>query len=107
MFGPFWSTAESGPAAEKVSLDRVELDPRFGVMLAEKSIKTSITLHGALFFISQAALLLIVTMAYRMGWPRFALFLGISAAYHGLLTGLLVIRSPDFHVEPAARSCRG
>jgi cardiolipin synthase (CMP-forming) len=68
-------------------------------MLAEKSIRTSITLHGALFFIAQAVLLLVVTLAYRMGWPRFALFIGISAAYHGVLTGLLVMRSADFHVE--------
>jgi CDP-diacylglycerol--glycerol-3-phosphate 3-phosphatidyltransferase len=68
-------------------------------MLPEKSIRTSITLHGALFFVAQASLLTVVTLAYRMGWPRFALFLGISAAYHGLLTGLLVMRSADFRVE--------
>ncbi|MGA2480901.1 MAG: CDP-alcohol phosphatidyltransferase family protein [Spirochaetia bacterium] len=68
-------------------------------MLPEKSIRTSITLHGALFFVAQASLLIVVTLAYRMGWPRFALFLGISAAYHGLLTGLLVMRSTDFRVE--------
>jgi len=68
-------------------------------MLAEKSIKRSITVHGVLFFIAQAALLLVVTLAYRMGWPRLALFLGISAAYHGVLTVLLVIRSADFYIE--------
>jgi cardiolipin synthase (CMP-forming) len=68
-------------------------------MFAEKSIKTSITLHGVLYFVGQAALLIVVSLSYRMGLPRLALFLGITAAYHGLLTGLLVMRSGDFYVE--------
>ena len=68
-------------------------------MQAEKSIKRSITLQGVLFLAAQAALLTLVTLAYRMGLQRFALFLGISIAYHGLLTGMLVMRSADFRIE--------
>ena len=34
-----------------------------------------------------------------MQWTRCALFVGISAAYHGGLTALLFIRREDFHLE--------
>jgi cardiolipin synthase (CMP-forming) len=100
MSGPVSSTRTAGRGRGKDSpLTGRSRSHRFGLMPAEKSIRASITRHGALFFLAQAALLLIVTLAYRMGWPRFALFIGISAAYHGLLTGLLVLRSADFRVE--------
>jgi cardiolipin synthase (CMP-forming) len=70
-------------------------------MPADQSITRSITRHGVLLFITQAAVLIVITLAYRMGWARAALFLGISAVYHGLLTGVLVARRADFHVEPS------
>jgi len=72
---------------------------RFAVMPAHSRLQRSIALHGALFFIGQGVLLLVVTLAYRMGWQRFALFLGISAVYHGLMTSLLFFHWADFHVE--------
>jgi phosphatidylglycerophosphate synthase len=62
-------------------------------------LKKSILLHGVIFFIAQSALLIAVTLAYRMGLQRLALFLGISTAYHALMTGLLLHRSADFHIE--------
>jgi cardiolipin synthase len=70
-------------------------------MLAAPSLKRSIALHGILFFLGQAALLVALTIAYRMQWPRCALFLGIAAAYHAVLTGILLARREDFHVEGA------
>ena len=73
--------------------------PRFAVMPAHAGLRRSIAIHGVLFFIGQGALLLAVTLAYRMGWQRFALFLGISAAFHGLMTSLLFFRWADFQVE--------
>jgi CDP-diacylglycerol--glycerol-3-phosphate 3-phosphatidyltransferase len=62
-------------------------------------LKTSILLHGILFLVAQAALLTIVTLAYRMGWQRLALFLGISVAYHASMTAILFVRREDFQVE--------
>ena len=74
---------------------------RFGMMSSDSRLTRSIILHGALFFLAQTAVLLAVTVGYRMGWQRFGLFLAISAAYHAGLTGLLVARRRDFHVEGA------
>jgi CDP-diacylglycerol--glycerol-3-phosphate 3-phosphatidyltransferase len=68
-------------------------------MSTATSLRNSIALHGALFFLAQGALLLGVTLGYGMPWGHFALFLGICAAYHGLLTGFLVARREDFHIE--------
>ncbi|MGA2977898.1 MAG: CDP-alcohol phosphatidyltransferase family protein [Spirochaetia bacterium] len=68
-------------------------------MSVKNTLIKSITLHGVLFFLAQSALLLVVTIAYRMGWQRFGLFLGISAAYHAILTAILVARKGDFRVE--------
>lgn len=68
-------------------------------MQTRTALKRSILLHGTLFFLAQAALLVIVTLAYRMGWQRLALFLGVSLVYHASLTGLLFARWEDFHVE--------
>jgi len=65
-------------------------------------LKRSILLHGVIFFLAQACFMLIVSLAYRMGWQRPALFLGISLAYHASLTGLLLARWEDFHVEGSA-----
>jgi phosphatidylglycerophosphate synthase len=68
-------------------------------MPAEPVLKRSIIIHGVLFFVAQGALIVIVTIAYRMGWQRLALFLGISLAYIGSLTFVLVVRRADFRVE--------
>ncbi len=70
-------------------------------MPADKSLTRSIALHGVLFFLGQTAVLLAVTIGYRMGWQRFGLFMIISAAYHAGLTVLLVVRRADFRVEGA------
>jgi len=42
---------------------------------------------------------LVVALVYRMGWQRPALFFIISAAYHALLTVLLLHRKADFYFE--------
>ncbi len=68
-------------------------------MPSERRLIRSITLHGVLFFLIQTVVLLAVTIGYRMGWQRFGLFLAISAVYHAGLTGLLVVRRGDFHIE--------
>jgi phosphatidylglycerophosphate synthase len=68
-------------------------------MPAHSGLRKSIAIHGVLFFVGQGGLLLAVTLAYRMGWHRFVLFLAISAAFHGLMTSLLFFRWADFHVE--------
>jgi phosphatidylglycerophosphate synthase len=70
-------------------------------MPAAPSLAKSISLHGILFFLGQAALMVALAIAYRMQWPRCALFLGIAAAYHAVLTGILLARRADFHVEGA------
>jgi cardiolipin synthase len=59
----------------------------------------SIARHGIFSLLAQGLVLLVVFAAYRMGWPRFALYIAISAAYHGLLTGFLILRSGDFRIE--------
>jgi phosphatidylglycerophosphate synthase len=64
-----------------------------------KSLERSIVLHGVLFFLAQAGVLLSVTLAYGMGAARLALFLGISLAFHGFLTALLLLRREDFRIE--------
>jgi cardiolipin synthase (CMP-forming) len=74
---------------------------RFAMMPATTRLTRSIILHGALFFLAQTAMLLAVTIGYRMGWQRFGLYLAISAGYHAGMTGLLVARRLDFHVEGA------
>lgn len=68
-------------------------------MPSEPRLIRSITLHGVLFFLTQTVVLLAVTIGYRMGWQRFGLFLAISAVYHAGLTGLLIVRRGDFHIE--------
>jgi cardiolipin synthase (CMP-forming) len=68
-------------------------------MQPQAALRRSIARHGVISFLAQAAALLAVFAGYRMPWPRFALYLGVSAAYHGLLTGLLIARSADFTVE--------
>jgi phosphatidylglycerophosphate synthase len=69
------------------------------VMPANGTLAKSITLHGVLFFLAQAVILVSVTLAYRMGWQRPALFFAISAGYHAGLTALLLHRKADFHLE--------
>ena len=73
--------------------------PRFPVMPAKGTLERSITLHGALFFVVQAVILITVSLAYRMGWHRPGLFFAISAGYHAGLTALLLHRKADFHFE--------
>lgn len=68
-------------------------------MQPQAALHRSIVRHGVISFLAQAAALLAVFAGYRMPWPRFALYLAVSAVYHGLLTGLLVARSGDFTVE--------
>lgn len=68
-------------------------------MQATKSLQRSIARHGALFFAGQGLALLAVFVGYRMEWVRFAVFLAITAVYHGLLTVFLVLRRADFKVE--------
>jgi phosphatidylglycerophosphate synthase len=64
-----------------------------------KSLTRSIVLHGALFFLAQSAVLVVVTLGYGMGVPRLALFVAISLAFHGLLTTILLLRRGDFRIE--------
>jgi phosphatidylglycerophosphate synthase len=64
-----------------------------------KSLTRSIVLHGALFFLAQSAVLVVVTLGYGMGVPRLALFLAISLLFHGFLTTILLLRKGDFRVE--------
>ena len=73
--------------------------PRFAVMPARGTLERSITLHGALLFVVQGIILILVALAYRMGWQRPALFFAISAGYHAGLTALLLHRKADFHLE--------
>jgi phosphatidylglycerophosphate synthase len=68
-------------------------------MPAKGTLEKSITLHGTLFFLLQAVILVSVALAYRMGWQRPALFFAISAGYHAGLTALLLHRKADFHLE--------
>jgi phosphatidylglycerophosphate synthase len=70
-------------------------------MPPDSRLARSIALHGTFFFLAQTAVLLAVTIGYRMGWQRFGLFLAISAAYHAGLTVLLVARRGDFRIEGA------
>jgi phosphatidylglycerophosphate synthase len=68
-----------------------------------KSLTRSIVFHGALFCLAQGAVLLVMTVAYRMGWPRMAIFLGIVLVYHAFLTAILLLRRGDFRVEASGR----
>ena len=70
-------------------------------MQAVKSLQRSIARHGALFFAGQGLALLAVFAGYRMEWARLAVYLAITAVYHGLLTVFLLLRSADFRVEGA------
>ena len=62
-------------------------------------LRRSIIRHGVLAFLAQGIVLLVVFAAYRMAWGRWGACMGISAAYHGLLTLFLFLRSGDFRVE--------
>jgi phosphatidylglycerophosphate synthase len=75
------------------------MDHRFAVMAQWKSLSRSIVLHGVLFFLAQAAVLISVTLAYGMDVPRLGLFLAISLVFHGFLTTVLLLRKEDFRVE--------
>jgi phosphatidylglycerophosphate synthase len=77
---------------------------RFGLMPPEKSLVRSILLHGALFYLGQAALMVVMSVSYAMGWKRLALFLGISLAYHALLTTALLLRRQDFRLETTGQA---
>ena len=68
-------------------------------MKPHATLRKSILWHGILFFLVQCALLIGVTLAYGMPWPRCLLFAGVSAVFHALLAGLLAMRSEDFHLE--------
>jgi CDP-diacylglycerol--glycerol-3-phosphate 3-phosphatidyltransferase len=63
------------------------------------SLRRSIALHGSLAFLAQAIVLVAVAVAYGMAWQRVGLALGICAAFHGLLTAGLLLRSRDFRLE--------
>jgi phosphatidylglycerophosphate synthase len=82
-----------------MSLTAHEGGHRFAVMKADTSLGRSILWHGTVFFLAQCALLVCVTFALGMQWLRCALFIGVSAAYHGILTTLLFVRREDFHLE--------
>jgi phosphatidylglycerophosphate synthase len=64
-----------------------------------KSLTRSIILHGVLFFLAQASILVTTTIAFRMAWRRPALFLAILFVFHALLTALLLLRRNDFRIE--------
>jgi CDP-diacylglycerol--glycerol-3-phosphate 3-phosphatidyltransferase len=68
-------------------------------MKADTVLGRSILMHGMVFFLAQCTLLAGVTFAYGMQWLRCALFIAISAIYHGTLTALLFLRREDFHLE--------
>lgn len=72
-------------------------------MQAAASLRRSIIRHGVLFFAGQGGALLAVFAGYRMEWARFAVYIAVSAVYHGLLTTVLLVRSADFQVEGAAQ----
>ncbi|HEY9592859.1 MAG TPA: CDP-alcohol phosphatidyltransferase family protein [Spirochaetia bacterium] len=59
----------------------------------------SIALHGALLLVVQAAILVAVTIVYRVIWQRFALFLSITVVYHVALTVVLIARREDFRLD--------
>ena len=63
------------------------------------SLTRSIVRHGALFFLAQGGVLVAVTLAYGMTWPRLALFLAISLVFHAFLTAMLLLRRGDFRIE--------
>lgn len=75
-------------------------------MQAQTALRRSIARHGGVSFLAQGLALLAVFAGYRMPWPRFALYLAVSAAYHGILTGLLILRSSDFRVEGTDETLR-
>ena len=62
-------------------------------------LRRSIIRHGVLAFLAPGIVLLVVFTAYRLAWGRWGACMGISAAYHGLLTLFLFLRSGDFRVE--------
>ncbi len=64
-----------------------------------KSLTRSIILHGALFFLAQAGILVAMTLAFGMNGLRPAFFLAISLVFHALLTWLLLLRRSDFRIE--------
>jgi phosphatidylglycerophosphate synthase len=63
------------------------------------SLTRSIVRHGALFALAQGGVLVAVTLAYGMTWPRLALFLAISLVFHAFLTAMLLLRRGDFRIE--------
>jgi len=67
--------------------------------LTETTLSRSILLHGVVSFLAQAAVMVIMTLSFGMGWNRLALFLAISLAYTSLLTAALVARRQDFRIE--------
>ena len=70
-------------------------------MKPDTQLGRSILMHAVLFFLAQCALLVGVTLAWRMQWLRCGLFIAISAAYHGTMAALLVARREDFRLEGA------
>ncbi len=73
-------------------------------MKADGALSRSILRHGVLLFLAQTALQSGVTLAYGMKWPRCLLFMAVSAAYHVLLTGLLLFRMQDFRVDGSKKT---
>jgi phosphatidylglycerophosphate synthase len=71
------------------------------MMPARKSLDRSILAHGAVSVSAQTLLLAVVFAAYRMALARFLLYVGITLAYHALLTVFLLSRKTDFRLESA------
>jgi phosphatidylglycerophosphate synthase len=44
-----------------------------------------------------------MTLAYGMSWPRPAFFLAISLVFHSFLTAILLLRKGDFRIEATGR----
>jgi phosphatidylglycerophosphate synthase len=63
------------------------------------SLARSIAFYGAAYFLVQIVIVAGTTIVLRGRWPLAALFAGILAVYHALLTVLLLARKEDFHRE--------
>lgn len=69
------------------------------MMPSSGSLERSISVHGAILFSAQVLLLAILFASFRMAWPGFFLYGGITFVYHALLTTFLLSRKQDFRVE--------
>jgi phosphatidylglycerophosphate synthase len=68
-------------------------------MLTNRTLARSIALNCVSLILLQSAIMAAVMLGYGVSWRRFALFWGITLAYHAGMTAILLARRADFHID--------